>query len=92
MKKIKNFIAPVKLFIAVIFSTVLALATLLLCIPAGYLFDIGNCGGLAMYVTIQIIYLIATLNYLFDFQTEIIRFINIIKSIIRYIKSDHGRS
>ena len=69
MKHIKTWVAPIKIFIAAILSTILALLTMVVMLPVGYLFNIGDTGGLIMYTVIQLIYFISTLSYFFDFIT-----------------------
>ena len=70
MKNIKTWVAPIKIFIAVIFSTILSLITMIALIPVGYLFDIGDAGGLFMYTIIQLVYLVSTLNYFFSLRSS----------------------
>tara|TARA_R110002012_G_scaffold236249_1_gene409961 strand:+ start:256 stop:522 length:267 start_codon:yes stop_codon:yes gene_type:complete len=68
MRHIKNWIAPIKIFMAVIISTILSLLTMIAVIPVGYLFNIGNSGGFTIYAIIQLVYLVSTLNYFFSFK------------------------
>ena len=72
MKYIKNWVAPIKIFIAVIISTVLSLLTMIVMIPVGYLFNVDNTGGLMMFATIQIVYLVSTLNYFFEIRKNLV--------------------
>ncbi len=69
MKHIKNWIAPIKIFMAVIISTILSLFTMIAMVPVGYLFNIGDSGGFIIYAFIQLVYLVSTLNYFFSFRT-----------------------
>lgn len=70
MKRIKTWVAPIRIFVAVIFSTILSLITMIAMIPVGYLFNVDNTGGLLMYCIIQLIYLVSTLNYFFSFRSS----------------------
>lgn len=70
MKRIKTWVAPIRIFVAVIFSTILALITMIAMLPVGYLFDIGDPGGLLMYCIIQLVYLVSTLNYFFSLRSS----------------------
>tara|TARA_R100001015_G_C4604748_1_gene159767 strand:+ start:266 stop:532 length:267 start_codon:yes stop_codon:yes gene_type:complete len=70
MKRIKTWVAPIRIFVAVIFSTILALITMIAMLPVGYLFDIGDAGGLLMYCIIQLVYLVSTLNYFFSLRSS----------------------
>ena len=72
MKYIKNWVAPIKIFIAVIMSTVLSLLTMVVMVPVGYLFNVDNTGGLMMFATIQLVYLISTLNYFFEIRKNFV--------------------
>ena len=72
MKYIKNWVAPIKIFIAVIMSTVLSLLTMVVMVPVGYLFNVDNTGGLMMFATIQLVYLISTLNYFFEIRKNLV--------------------
>jgi|TARA_R100000479_G_scaffold146233_1_gene81711 hypothetical protein len=72
MKYIKNWVAPIRIFIAVIISTVLALLTMVVMVPVGYLFNVDNTGGLMMFATIQLVYLISTLNYFFEIRKNLV--------------------
>ena len=66
MKRIKCLIAPIKIFISVILSTILSLITMIALLPVGHLFDIGDTGGLMMFVGAQLVYFISTIMYLFN--------------------------
>jgi hypothetical protein len=68
MRHIKTWVAPIKIFVAVIFSTILSLITMVAMLPVGYLFNIGDSGGLLMYCVIQLVYLLSTLNYFFSLR------------------------
>ena len=70
MKNIKTWVAPMKIFIAAIFSTILSLITMIVMIPVGYLFNIGDSGGLLMYCVIQLVYLVSTLDYFFSLRSS----------------------
>tara|TARA_R100000482_G_C5000901_1_gene91485 strand:+ start:251 stop:523 length:273 start_codon:yes stop_codon:yes gene_type:complete len=72
MKYIKNWVAPIRIFIAVIISTVLALLTMVVMVPVGYLFNVDNTGGLMMFATIQLVYLVSTLNYFFEIRKNLV--------------------
>ena len=72
MKYIKNWVAPIRIFIAVIMSTVLSLLTMVVMVPVGYLFNVDNTGGLMMFATIQLVYLISTLNYFFEIRKNLV--------------------
>ena len=72
MKYIKNWVAPIKIFIAVIMSTVLSLLTMVVMVPVGYLFNVDNTGGLMMFAIIQLVYLVSTLNYFFEIRKNLV--------------------
>ena len=72
MKYIKNWVAPIRIFIAVIISTVLALLTMVVMVPVGYLFNVDNTGGLMMFAIIQLVYLVSTLNYFFEIRKNLV--------------------
>jgi hypothetical protein len=72
MKNIKNWVAPIKIFIAAIISTVLALLTMVVMVPVGYLFNVDNTGGLMMFAIIQLVYLVSTLNYFFEIRKNLV--------------------
>tara|TARA_R110000744_G_scaffold202061_5_gene321064 strand:+ start:2699 stop:2923 length:225 start_codon:yes stop_codon:yes gene_type:complete len=66
MKTIKNLIAPIKIFICVLLSTFLSILTMVAFLPVGHLFDIGDTGGLTIFVISQLVYFITTAMYLFN--------------------------
>ena len=70
MKRIKTWVAPIRIFVAVIFSTILSLITMIAMLPVGYLFNVDNTGGLLMYCIIQLVYLVSTLNYFFSLRVS----------------------
>ena len=72
MKYIKNWVAPIRIFIAVIMSTVLSLLTMVVMVPVGYLFNVDNTGGLMMFAIIQLVYLVSTLNYFFEIRKNLV--------------------
>ena len=72
MKYIKNWVAPIKIFIAVIMSTVLSLLTMVVMVPVGYLSNVDNTGGLMMFAIIQLVYLVSTLNYFFEIRKNLV--------------------
>ena len=41
-------------------------------VPVGYLFNVDNTGGLMMFATIQLVYLISTLNYFFEIRKNLV--------------------
>jgi hypothetical protein len=68
MKRIKNYIAPVKIFISVIFSIVLGILTITALIPITYLYNFDMSTSQLIYVGVTSVYFISTLTYLFDFK------------------------
>lgn len=65
MKTIKNFIAPVKIFISVAFSIVLALLTMIVLVPVTTIYNISIETNQTIFITATVIYLISTVMYLF---------------------------
>ena len=68
MKKLKNYIAPVKIFISVIFSIVLGILTITALIPITYLYNFDMSTSQLIYVGVTSVYFISTISYLFNFK------------------------
>ena len=68
MKKFKNYIAPVKIFMSVIFSMILGILTITILIPITYYYSFDMSTSRLIYTIVTSIYFISTLWYLFDFK------------------------
>ena len=68
MKKIKEMVAPVKIFMGVVFSVILGLLTVTILIPVTYLYNLDIESARLIYVMITGIYFISTISYLFNFK------------------------
>jgi len=69
MKKIKEMVAPVKIFMSVIVSVILGLATVIVLIPVTYLYNVDIYTARMIYLIITIVYFISTVIYVFNFKS-----------------------
>lgn len=68
MKKIKEMVAPVKIFMSVIVSVILGLGTVTVLIPVTYLYNVDIDTARMIYLMITIVYFISTIVYVFNFK------------------------
>tara|TARA_R110000751_G_scaffold92045_2_gene180326 strand:- start:412 stop:657 length:246 start_codon:yes stop_codon:yes gene_type:complete len=68
MKKLKNYIAPIKIFMSVIFSMLLGILTIAALIPITYIYNFDMSTSQLIYVGVTSVYFISTISYLFDFR------------------------
>ena len=68
MKKLRNYIAPVKIFMAVVFSMILGVLTITVLIPITYYYAFDMSTSRLIYTIVTSIYFISTISYLFDFR------------------------
>ena len=68
MKKLKYYIAPVKIFMSVIFSMILGILTITALIPVTHLYNFDMSTSQLIFVIVTSVYFMSTLWYLFDFK------------------------